>query len=697
MTDVAALGFKVDTSQLVTATAKLDAISTAGNKAAVSAKAVGDAAEGAGKKISRFSTGNIAAQFHDIAVTSAMGTNPLTIALQQGTQLSAVLQTMESPLSGIASGIKEVFNATSLLTIGLVAALAVGLEFVNWIKVGDMLTNGLAASVKYLGPVFLGLAIAMAVIKWQAMYNSITSIIKLLPTLATAMAAVSTAAAAMWAFITAPVTLIVAGITAIVAVLGYLSGAFDKASQAVKTYVGNLIGVGRYSKEFRTAVAEQIDDLLIQQRTLNMSKSDALQFRVQQELLNKAVKDFNGKPTVEQFKSLQQSAEAAASGVSATARGLEELQSKKDMGDLNKDTDDRIARLKLEVQGLNMTSEAADRLTIQYDLLKAAQDKGIQPKDIDLGKISAAASQIAHLQEQLRKGNEKDPFDAIVNNAEKKINTYKEQADALGKTAQQADYLKARTDLLNEAIQKNIDLTPQQTEQIEKLAQGMAASQAHAKSMTEAFNFMKDASEGFFSDLRQGLSDGKSLWESFGNAVNNVINKIIDKLLNTGIEQLLGGLFGSGGSGSGLLETISKTLFNAKGNAFDAGGVTQFAKGGSFSNSIVSKPTMFQFAHGGAMGEMGEAGPEAVMPLHRGPDGSLGVRSAANDNGGNGGVIINIINNGNSKVSTQQKQTSQGMQIDVIIDQTVSQKINQQGSETNRSLKTYNNRQLIQR
>ena len=66
-----------------------------------------------------------------------------------------------------------------------------------------------------------------------------------------------------------------------------------------------------------------------------------------------------------------------------------------------------------------------------------------------------------------------------------------------------------------------------------------------------------------------------------------------------------------------------KAIVSAKGNVFDAGGVTAFAKGG-----VVGGPTVFPFANG--IGLMGEAGPEAIMPLKRGPDGALGV-SASTD------------------------------------------------------------------
>ncbi len=65
-------------------------------------------------------------------------------------------------------------------------------------------------------------------------------------------------------------------------------------------------------------------------------------------------------------------------------------------------------------------------------------------------------------------------------------------------------------------------------------------------------------------------------------------------------------------------------IFSANGNVFDQSGVTAFAKGG-----VVGGPTVFPFANG--IGLMGEAGPEAIMPLARGPDGKLGV-VAANGN-----------------------------------------------------------------
>jgi len=59
--------------------------------------------------------------------------------------------------------------------------------------------------------------------------------------------------------------------------------------------------------------------------------------------------------------------------------------------------------------------------------------------------------------------------------------------------------------------------------------------------------------------------------------------------------------------------------FRGSGSLQIRGATTAFAKGGVFTNSVVSSATPFN------MGLMGEAGPEAIMPLRRGADGSLGV------------------------------------------------------------------------
>jgi hypothetical protein len=90
----------------------------------------------------------------------------------------------------------------------------------------------------------------------------------------------------------------------------------------------------------------------------------------------------------------------------------------------------------------------------------------------------------------------------------------------------------------------------------------------------------------------------------------------------------------------------------AKGAAFDASGMLPFALGG-----IVRSATPFTFG-GGRAGVMGEAGPEAILPLGRDSAGRLGVR-------GGGGVTVNVHNNNGSQIGVEQR----GNDLSVIVDQ----------------------------
>lgn len=92
-----------------------------------------------------------------------------------------------------------------------------------------------------------------------------------------------------------------------------------------------------------------------------------------------------------------------------------------------------------------------------------------------------------------------------------------------------------------------------------------------------------------------------------------------------------------------LYMTVTKPLFswlggfmpNADGNAFMGGNVVPFANGG-----VVTGPTIFPMANGAGL--MGEAGPEAIMPLQRTPSGKLGVIAQGGGNTNNVTVNVNV-------------------------------------------------------
>jgi hypothetical protein len=100
----------------------------------------------------------------------------------------------------------------------------------------------------------------------------------------------------------------------------------------------------------------------------------------------------------------------------------------------------------------------------------------------------------------------------------------------------------------------------------------------------------------------------------------------------TGSEQLIHSMdeYEEGMGGGTAIQNYGAHFQFAKGAAFSSASLN------AYSNTVVDKPTPFAFAKGAGL--MGEAGPEAIMPLTRAPDGSLGVRSTGGG-ASSGGLI----------------------------------------------------------
>ena len=150
--------------------------------------------------------------------------------------------------------------------------------------------------------------------------------------------------------------------------------------------------------------------------------------------------------------------------------------------------------------------------------------------------------------------------------------------------------------------------------------------------------------------LIEGTTTAKDIFANFLKDVGQILiqeaTKMIAIYVALAIARQFAGLAGSSSTTSstgpnpgGIPSTGNVTAPNINGvdtgaaaniaasGAYFSSGLAHFANGGMFSNSIVASPTLFKFADGGSVrtGLMGEAGPEAIMPLQRGPDGKLGV------------------------------------------------------------------------
>jgi hypothetical protein len=137
--------------------------------------------------------------------------------------------------------------------------------------------------------------------------------------------------------------------------------------------------------------------------------------------------------------------------------------------------------------------------------------------------------------------------------------------------------------------------------------------------------------KGLSKGLRQAFDgvvfDGLKL----SDALTTVAQSMINTTYNAAIKPVTNHFGGLISQGVGSL--VQGILPFADGAAFSQGKVMPFANGG-----VVNSATAFPMR--GGTGLMGEAGPEAIMPLARGADGKLGVRGAG---GGGATVVMNIL------------------------------------------------------
>lgn len=145
-----------------------------------------------------------------------------------------------------------------------------------------------------------------------------------------------------------------------------------------------------------------------------------------------------------------------------------------------------------------------------------------------------------------------------------------------------------------------------------------------ADSSTDLYQQTRDvataALNGFSTQLTQVLTKGKANFKDFTISILSMFTEMMVKMsMVKGVEMAFG---------------MSPIIPNANGGVYSSPSLS------AYSGTIVDRPTYFAFAKGG--GVMGEAGPEAILPLRRGANGKLGVVASGVGGGGNGGITVNM-------------------------------------------------------
>ena len=617
--------------------------------------------------------GNIAAQFQDIGVTAAGGMQPYLIALQQGTQLSAAMQ---GGLGNLAAAFGQLLSPVSLITIALVGVVAALIQQVDWMNVAKTSMDGLATAMEVAAPYAAGLGAVLLLAFAPQILGAITSV-----TVAIGRGLVSAVVAATQAMIafslanpfTAIVLFAAAAITAVAyfsdtvsgtvrKVINFIIGAFMTAFDTIKNgwrmfpaAIGDYVfqaanAVIRGTESMINGVSNRINAMISQlpEWAGGNKRIGAVRFGEignpfagaagklgqvdSQARANNMGKDWVGKigGAIEGgIKWAAGKLRGFASGLGAGdgktkpgGKGSSALDGSSGKSDAEKQAESfekmRLASEKYvrskeaEIAALGMSEREAAVLKHTTDLTNQAIQQGIPLTKARTDAIKQWAASMADADVRLK---EAQGWKKLQDDMAKVTQDFVDQKAQIGLTAEQTSRYKWETVWLRDALKGVTD--PAHAAALREFARGAAESEIGLQRMREqaemvrnALNFAKDSARGFLGDLKSGLESGKGVFKSFADAVGNMLDKVINKLMDLTIDAAFAG--NTKGS-TGFISALTGLFTGGSKSA------TPHAKG-----AVITGPAMFA-ASGGAH-QMGESGPEGILPLKRGSDGSLGVQ-----------------------------------------------------------------------
>lgn len=549
---------------------------------------------------------NLAAQFNDIAVQLQSGTSPLTIALQQGTQISQVLNQIGggggvSALRALAGGFLSVVNPVSLATIAIIGLSGVVVQYVSSLvgnvpKADDILKEH-QRLIKELGPAYED------AIEGQKKYADATN------TFTKALIAqnveVAKQALATKGFgARDDLFSLVLGSSGVGAGRNFQE-AFKPAQSAIETFVKTIEAGKPDLDAFRTSLDGLVTNGSLSQDSFNKITTAIKDFIAEEEKLG-------------DVKNLTAAEEAIAKMQEAIAR-IDSKDAQKAIEDLGKKAVDgnisieevRIALVALsrehpDMQGPIMAMQAlidkaaetagaianinrqgmGGRVTggagindVQFDNRFGDTKGGDESLNAKLNaqkaKIEKEEKALADQRERARKKAEReaakkaraeakqDPFERFQTrisnqtevaeqeyNAQAKLNPLIEDYGLALETA------RLYQEGLNAAKQAGLTLSPEEQAALMKQVEGLALIRAESERLAEEQAKVKQSFEewndtaksavgGFLQDLQNGVS--------LADALHNALDKVLDKLIEVGLNSIFDsktGIFGGGGLGS---------------------------------------------------------------------------------------------------------------------------------------------------
>lgn len=400
---------------------------------------------------------------------------------------------------------------------------------------------------------------------------------------------------------------------------------------------------------------------------------------------------------------------AAQAKKSATAATNAEKKAEREAASVAEQYARKIADLSVAVDVQKVRATEGEKAA---ELYAASHQAGTKWTDEQRRSIREASAELAKwtqkADENVRK--QREQADALRDLTDAAIK-FRDEATLTTETAGMGDRQRSRFDEAQQ-IERVFGKTDKGSEAVAQRAAALDALDKKYKAIAAAeADWMSGVSRGYaswfdeISDISGTVSDGvrstmssafgnvtsmlegnKVSWRSWGISVLQIIEKVALQMAivnamgkGSSASGLLGtlasgvaGYFGGGNagaassSGTALQNYGSSFQFNAKGGVYDSPSLS------AYSNGVYNSPQLFAFAKGA--GVFGEAGPEAIMPLTRAADGSLGVRavgSGVNNIAGTGAapqVYITIDSNGNTQTQASGGYEQFGREVGSYVD-----------------------------
>ncbi|ALC12467.1 phage tail tape measure protein [Sphingopyxis sp. 113P3] len=411
---------------------------------------------------------------------------------------------------------------------------------------------------------------------------------------------------------------------------GSLSDVFREDGPAGRARTSGTRGGGKTEAERIADFIRQAKDAIeveeARAKAIEMSAVEAAELEQRTKLLNQAEQS-KIKITPQLTEDIDKLAKAyAAAKVDA------------DTSEVVKKTTDEIQRqrdaIADEIALIGLRGEAYDRARREQDAQRKL--RGSLPE----GSIYVGDNLTGRMSDDIEKANRDRRIAEIKQGAEDATYAMDLERAGLELTGQAALEYSFIVDRLNDAKRAGINLSPAELAAIYDAAEAYAAQRYALDQQAKKIADTREIARNFFTDMMSGLRQSGNAFQAFADAATNALDRIIDKLLNQVLDDFLFNLFPSSAAklqSSSLTMIANNPSIFAHGGAFDQ--AQRFATGSAFANSIISTPTLFKFAKGTKLGLMGEAGPEAVMPLGRTPDGKLGVHAMGGGGGGSPATI----------------------------------------------------------